>query len=32
VWINRRGETDDASIAGAVLPNLTGLAATLERL
>jgi 2-haloacid dehalogenase len=32
VWINRRGETVDASIAGAVLPNLTGLAATLQRL
>ena len=32
VWINRRGQTVDASIAGAVLPDLTGLAATLQRL
>jgi len=28
VWINRTGETSDPSIAGAVLPDLTGLAAT----
>ncbi len=32
VWINRRGEAADPSIAGAVLPNLTELAATLQRL
>jgi 2-haloacid dehalogenase len=32
VWINRRGETADPSIAGAVLTGLTELAETLQRL
>jgi 2-haloacid dehalogenase len=30
VWINRTGDTADASLAGAVLPDLTGLAATIQ--
>jgi 2-haloacid dehalogenase len=30
VWINRHGATDDPSIVNAVLPDLTGLAATVE--
>lgn len=31
VWINRLGETDDPSICDAVLPDLRGLLATVER-
>jgi 2-haloacid dehalogenase len=30
VWINRQAETDDASIVDAVLPDLTGIAETVE--